>query len=351
LRINQQIIDLYILGDKLYREMEVMMKAILVGKDKELTWSDVPDPNVGNDEVLIKIHAVALNRADLMQRAGDYPPPVGCPEWMGLEVAGVIVGVGENAKPHRKIGDRVCALLGGGGYAEFVSVHYGMTMPIPEGITDIEAAAIPEAFATAYLNLFIEGQAKAGETLLMNAGASGLASVVIPMAKTFGLRVITTVLTDEIAHSIGHLKVDRVVVTTHEDIVEVMKEEKVAGHGVNLAIDCLGGAIVAKCVPEMERDGRWIMIATLAGDISPIDLKTLYKNAGRIIGNTLRARSLQVKTEILAALVRDVWPHVVSGKVRPTIYKVLPIQEAEKAHAILQRGENIGKVVLEVVPS
>ena len=325
------------------------MKAILVGKNNELTWSDVPDPNLKNDEVLIKIHAVALNRADLMQRAGNYPPPPGCPEWMGLEVAGTIVEVGRNAKAYRKIGDRVCALLGGGGYAEYVSVQYGMTMPIPEGLTYIEAAAIPEAFATAYLNLFIEGHAKPGETLLMHAGASGLASVVIPMARTFGLRVITTVLTDKIAQSIGHLKADRVVVTAHEDIVKVMKEEKAAGHGVNIAIDCLGGAIVGKCLPQMEREGRWIMIATLAGDIAPIDLKALYINAGRIIGNTLRARPPQMKVEILASLVRDLWPHVVSGKVRPTIYKVLPIQEAEKAHAILQRGENIGKVVLDVV--
>ena len=196
------------------------MKAILVNNDKSLRWDDVPDPKIQTDEVLVEIHAAALNRADLMQREGDYPPPPGCPEWMGLEIAGVIIEIGEKAKikSNWKIGDKVCALLGGGGYAEYVSVKYDMLMPIPENCSMIEAAAIPEAFATAYLNLFIEGNIKAGNTLLMNAGASGLASVIIPMAKAFGIRVITTVLDDEKADSIKHLNADRVVVTGKEDI-------------------------------------------------------------------------------------------------------------------------------------
>ena len=211
-----------------------------------------------------------------------------------------------------------------------------------------EAAAIPEAFATSYLNLFIEGNAKKGETLLMNAGASGLASVVIPMAKAFGLRVITTVLTQEIADSIRHLNVDRVVVTGQESIGAAMKEELEAGHGVDIAIDCLGGSAVSECLPYMERDGRWIIIATLAGDETQIDMKLMYKRSLRIIGNTLRARTPKVKAEILSALVRDVWPKVESGEVLPTIYKTLPIEKAEEAHAILQRGENVGKVVLVV---
>ena len=192
------------------------MKAILVNDDRSLRWDNVPDPVIKSEEVLVEIHAAALNRADLMQREGDYPPPPGCPDWMGLEVAGVIVEMGDEAKAKSnwKIGDKVCALLGGGGYAEYVSVKYDMLMPVPENCTMIEASAIPEAFATAYLNLFIEGNIKPGNTLLMNAGASGLASVIIPMAKAFGVRVITTVLTDEIANSIKHLNADRVVVTT-----------------------------------------------------------------------------------------------------------------------------------------
>ena len=219
------------------------MKAILVNEDKSLRWDDVPDPVIKADEVLVKIEAAALNRADLMQREGDYPPPAGCPEWMGLEISGEIMEIGPEARQRStwQLGDKVCALLGGGGYAEFVSVKYDMLMPVPKNCSMIEAAAIPEAFATAYLNLFIEGSIREGNTLLMNAGASGLASVVIPMAKAFGVRVITTVRTDELAKNIQHLNADRVVVTTKEDISLVLKEELEAGHGVDVAIDCLGG--------------------------------------------------------------------------------------------------------------
>lgn len=324
------------------------MKAILVNDDKSLSWSDVPNPVIKSEEVLVEIHAAALNRADLMQREGDYPPPPGCPEWMGLEIAGVIVEMGEEAKAKSdwKIGDKVCALLGGGGYAEYVSVKYDMLMPVPENCSMIEAAAIPEAFATAYLNLFIEGKIEAGNTLLMNAGASGLASVIIPMAKAFGIRVITTVLSDEIKDSIKHLNADRVVVTTKEDISEVLKEELENGHSVDVAIDCLGGEIMGKCIHYLTHGARWIMIAALAGTKTEIDLKNIYVRNVRIIGSTLRSRTPEMKAFILSELVKNVFPKIETGEVKPTIYKVLPITEAEEAHAILQRGENVGKVVL-----
>ena len=271
------------------------MKAILINDDRSLRWDDVPDPVTGPEDCLVKIEAAALNRADLMQREGDYPPPPGCPEWMGLEIAGTIVEVGPEAqkKSAWKVGDKVCALLGGGGYAQFANVKYDMLMPVPKNCSMVEAAAIPEAFATAYLNLFMEGGLKAGDTLLMNAGASGLASVVIPMAKAFGARVITTVLTEKIARSIEHLHADVVVHTE-------------------------------------------------------IDLKNIYVRNVRIIGSTLRSRTPETKARILANLVRDVWPKVEAGLVKPTIYKTLPIQEAEAAHEILYRGENVGKVVLTV---
>ncbi len=326
------------------------MKAILVNEDKSLRWDDVPNPQMKPDEVLVKIEAAALNRADLMQREGDYPPPAGCPEWMGLEVAGTIIEVGKTAaeKSEWKVGDKVCALLGGGGYAEYVSVKYDMCMPIPKNCTMVEAAAIPEAFATAYLNLFIEGKIKEGNTLLMNAGASGLASVIIPMAKAFGARVITTVLTEKIANSILHLGADRVVVTTKEDIAEVLKEELRSGHSVDVAIDCLGGEIMGKCIHYLTHGARWIMIAALAGTKTEIDLKNIYVRNVRIIGSTLRSRTPEVKAKILAGIVRDVYPKIESGEVKPTIYKVLPITEAEAAHDILYRGENVGKVVLTV---
>ncbi len=326
------------------------MKAILVNEDKSLRWDNVPDPILGNDDCLVKIEAAALNRADLMQREGDYPPPAGCPEWMGLEIAGTIVEIAEGAKEKSnwKIGDKVCALLGGGGYAEYANVKYNMLMPVPKNCSMVEAAAIPEAFATAYLNLFIEGNIKEGDTLLMNAGASGLASVIIPMAKAFGIRVITTVLTEKIANNIKHLNADRVVVTTKEDIAEVLKEELENGHPIDVAIDCLGGEIMGKCIHYLRHGARWIMIAALAGTKTEIDLKNIYVRNVRIIGSTLRSRTPEVKAQILADLVQNVWPKVENGEVKPTIYKVLPIQEAEAAHDILYKGQNIGKVVLTV---
>ena len=326
------------------------MKAILVNDDRSLRWDNVPDPICGAEDCMVKIEAAALNRADLMQREGDYPPPPGCPDWMGLEIAGTITEVGAEAakKSGWKVGDKVCALLGGGGYAEYVNVKYDMLMPVPENCSMIEAAAIPEAFATAYLNLFIEGKIQPGNTLLMNAGASGLASVIIPMAKAFGIRVITTVLTDEIAASIKHLNADRVVVTTKEDISLVLKEELEAGHSVDVAIDCLGGEIMGKCIHYLTHGARWIMIAALAGQYTQIDLKNIYVRNVRIVGSTLRSRTPAVKAQILAELVEKVWPKVSTGEVKPTIYKVLPIQEAEAAHDILYKGQNVGKVVLTV---
>lgn len=326
------------------------MKAILVNDDRSLRWDDVPNPTVGAEDVLVKIEYSALNRADLMQREGDYPPPEGAPDWMGLEISGEIVEIGDEAakKSDWKKGDKVCALLGGGGYAEYVNVKYDMLMPVPENCTMAEAAAIPEAFATAYLNLFFEGGLKPGNTFLMNAGASGLASVVIPMAKAFGARVITTVLSDEIASSIKHLNADVVVNTSKEDICKVLERELEEGHPVDVAIDCLGGEIMGKCLHYMSHGGRWIMIAALAGRMTEIDLKNIYVRNVRVIGSTLRSRTPEFKAHILSELVKNVFPKVEKGLVKPTVYKVLPITEAEAAHDILYRGENVGKVVLRV---
>lgn len=324
------------------------MKAILVNNDKSLRWDEVPNPVLTEDEVLIKVEYAALNRADLMQREGDYPPPEGCPEWMGLEVSGEIVEMteGAKAKSNYKIGDKVCALLGGGGYAEYVSVKYDMCMPVPENCTMAEAAAIPEAFATAYLKLFFEGHAKAGDTLLMQAGASGLASVIIPMAKAFGLRVITTVISDP--KNIQHLGADLVVDTRVQNLPEILKKEEAEGRAIDIAIDCLGGQNLGDCLPYVKYGCRWIVIAALAGANTTIDLKNIYKKNIRIVGSTLRSRTPEMKAEILSKLVNEVWEKVANGDIKPTVYKVLPIIEAEEAHDILYRGENIGKVVLKV---
>ena len=324
------------------------MKAILVNDDKSLRWDNVPAPVLVENDVLIKVEYAALNRADLMQREGDYPPPPGCPEWMGLEVSGEIVEMteGAKAKSNYKIGDKVCALLGGGGYAEYVSVKYDMCMPVPENCTMAEAAAIPEAFATAYLKLFFEGHAKAGDTLLMQAGASGLASVIIPMAKAFGLRVVTTVITDP--ENIKHLGADLVVDTRKDNLPEILKSEEAAGRAIDIAIDCLGGQNLGDCLHYVKYGCRWVVIAALAGQETTIDLKNLYKKNIRVIGSTLRSRTPEMKAHILSSLVNEVWPKVETGEVKPTVYATLPITEAEAAHDILYRGENIGKVVLKV---
>lgn len=324
------------------------MKAILVCEDKSLRWEEVPNPVLTENDVLIKVEYAALNRADLMQREGDYPPPEGCPDWMGLEVSGEIVEMSNGAKEKSgyKIGDKVCALLGGGGYAEYVSVKYDMCMPVPENCTMAEAAAIPEAFATAYLQLFVEGRAKAGDTLLMQAGASGLASVIIPMAKAFGLRVITTVIRNP--EEIKSLGADLVVDTRTQSLPSVLKDEEAAGRAIDIAIDCLGGSNLGECLPYVRYGCRWIVIAALAGESTTVNLKNIYKKNIRIIGSTLRSRTPEMKAGILSNLVSEVWEKIADDEIKPTVYKVLPITEAEEAQNILYRGENIGKVVLKV---
>lgn len=326
------------------------MKAILVNDDKSLRWDNVPDPVCGPEDCLVKIKAAALNRADLMQRAGDYPPPPGCPEWMGLEISGTITQVGSEAaaKSNWKVGDKVCALLGGGGYAQYANIKYDMLMPIPENCSMVEAAAMPEAFATAYLNLFIEGGAKAGDTLLITGGNSGLASVTIRMAKAFGLRVITTVRNAQKAAAISDLGADVIVDTSVQNLSEVLKQQLERGNGVDIAIDCLGDAEMGKCLHYLNRGARWIMIAALAGQLTQIDLKNIYVRNVRMIGSTLRSRAPEVKAQILAQLVESVWPKVATGEIKPTIHAVLPIQDAEAAQELLHTGKNVGKVVLLV---
>ncbi len=323
------------------------MKAMLIDENKNFVWRDVAEPVVGAHDVCIEIHAAALNRADLLQRQGKYPSPKGCPPWMGLEVAGVVRDTGAAVTKWRK-GDRVCALLGGGGYAEAVAVDEGMVMPIPGRLTFEEAASLPEAYATCYLNLFREGGYRPGETLFFPAGASGLASVGIPMAKAFGAYVITSVLTDEIAEKIAPLRADRVIVSAREDTAQVIREEAEKGHPMDVAIDCLAGETIGQCFPYVNEGCRWVLISTLAGVTTTVPLRALLTKGIVLKGSMLRKRSVQEKSDILAELVTQIWPKLADGSIRPTIYQTLPIAQAEAAHGILERGENIGKVVLKV---
>lgn len=323
------------------------MKAILVNEDKTLRWDNVPDPVCAPEDCLVKIEAAGINRADLLQREGDYPPPPGCPEWMGLEIAGKIVACGK-AVQDWKVGDRVCALLGGGGYAEYVAVKYDMLMPIPKGLTMEEAAALPEVYATAYLNLFIEGHLQAGQTALIPAGSSGLASAAIPMAKAFGARVITTVRADATIEKIRDLGADVIVNTTTTDIAAILAQEEANGTPVSMAMDCVSGEMPGKCMPYMARGGYWVVIATLSGVETTVPLRSLLTKGLHLVGSTLRSRNPEFKAYLLSQLVEKIWPLFESGQFKPSIYKILPMEQAEEAHQILQRCENIGKVVLKV---
>ena len=323
------------------------MKAILLDNNKNLVWSDVADPVIGEEEVLVQVWAAGVNRADLLQREGKYPSPPGCPQWMGLEVSGKIVQVGA-AVTGWKVGDMVCALLGGGGYAEYVAVKYDMLMPIPKGLTAEEAAGLPEVFATAYLNLFSEGHLEAGQTAFIPAGSSGLASAAIPLAKAFGARVVTTVRRQEQVEKVAKLGADLIINTAEEAVEAVLAVEECAGRPVHVSMDCLCGEALGKSLPFMARGGYWIVISTLAGIETNIQLRPLLTKGLHLVGSMLRNRTPEFKAYILSELVEKVWPKIECGAIKPSIYKILPIAQAEEAHAILERGENIGKVVLRV---
>jgi NADPH2:quinone reductase len=223
-----------------------------------------------------------------------------------------------------------------------------MLMPVPKGLTMVEAAALPEAYATSYLNLFIEGHLEAGQTAFVPAGASGLASVAIPMAKAFGAKVITSVLSDEVAEKIKPLGADIIINSTTQDVAEILKTEEENGTPVNVSMDCLSGETLGKSLPFMARGGYWIVISTLAGIETTFQLRPLLTKGLHLVGSMLRNRTPEFKAYILSELVEKVWPKIESGVIKPSIYKVLPMSQAEEAHAILERGENVGKVVLRV---
>ena len=223
-----------------------------------------------------------------------------------------------------------------------------MLMPIPKGLSYVEASAIPEAYATSYLNLFIEGHLEKGQTAFIPAGASGLASVAIPMAKAFGARVITSVLADEIREKVKNTGADIIINSQKEDVAEILKNEEASGHPVNVSMDCLSGDTLGKSLPFMARGGYWIVISTLAGITTEVQLRPLLTKGLHLVGSMLRNRTPQFKAFILSELVSKVFPKIEEGLIKPNIYKVLPIEKAEEAHAVLEHGENIGKVVLTV---
>ena len=317
------------------------MNAMLIDAGGRLAKTVVPDPVRRVGEVLIEVHAAAVNRADLMQCDGNYPPPPGWPEWPGLEVAGVVLETPDSSR--FRPGDRVCALLGGGGYAEKIAVPEGMVLPAPDGLSMEEAAAVPEVCAPSYLNFVIEAGMKAGDTVFVQAGASGLGIAAIQLAKCAGCRVVTTVGTPEKAAFVRALGADVVVNHRTDDLGAALD-----ANPPDIVLDCVGGSEFGALFTKMAMRGRWIQIAALGGARSEISLDTVFRKNLRLIGSTLRSRTNEMKREVLRSLEREYWPKFASGAIRPVIFRVLPLEEAAGAHGILRRRENIGKVVLRV---
>ena len=315
------------------------MKAVIIEQTNTMSYLDIPDLELKPGYVIIKIHAAGVNRADLLQVAGKYPPPPNWPDYPGLECAGVIYDAVPDSK--FKVGQRVCALLGGGGYAEKVLVPEGMVIPIPDEISFVDAAAFPEVYTTAMLNLFKLGNLKAGETLFVQAGASGLGIAAIQLAKLAGAKVVTTVGSDDKAEAVKSIGADVVINRKKEDVEAVLN-----AHPIDVALDCAGGELLGKCLNAMNSGGRWILVSTLGGENTVIPLRVLLKKHLHLMGSTLRSRSDAEKSDILADLAKNVLPEMISGKVRPVICATFPLSEAAAAHKVLAEQKNIGKVVL-----
>ena len=313
---------------------------MILDENRNFKWCEMPDPVRKAGEVIIEVHAAAVNRADLMQKDGCYASPPDWPQWCGLEVAGIILETPE--KSTFKPGDRVCALVGGGGYSEKIAVPEGMVVPIPDEMTMIQAASIPEVWCTAYLNLKLEaGGMKPGDVFYMQAGASGVGLASIQLAKCMGAEVITTIDSPEKAAFVKKLGADYVLDYRKEDVRPVIE-----AHPPTVALDCIGGKLMGECFKHMVFGGRWIMIATMAGAETVINLETVWRKRIRLIGSTLRSRTSEEKSRIMHALHDELFPLFASGKLISNVHAVFPIREVEAAHGVLRRAENIGKVVL-----
>lgn len=340
------------------------MKAIVVDNNQEgnpLSWQEVTQPIYAADEVLVNIHATALNRADLMQRAGNYPPPPGAPNIMGLEMAGTIAAVGGQAKQAGYTeGERVCALLPGGGYAEQVAVPYRMLMRINEmepdstsgaGWSFEEAAAIPEVFFTAYLNLFMEAGLKAGDTVLMHGGASGVGTAGIQMAREAGCCVIITAGTQEKIDYCRELGADLAINYKEDDFVERIQAftgGEGGSEGVDVIMDMVGGSYLKKNLRLLKPYGRLVIISMLGGATAEINLGWLMRPRLRLIGSVLRPRSVDEKVELKRRFLEQFGAHLRDGRIKPIIDSVYPIEETEAAQAHMAANKNIGKIILKV---
>ncbi|MFI4996439.1 MAG: NAD(P)H-quinone oxidoreductase [Hyphomicrobiales bacterium] len=305
-----------------------------------------PLPKPGPGEILIRVAAAGVNRPDVIQRQGLYPPPPGASDLPGLEVAGEVAALGEGA--HRfAVGDKVCALVPGGGYAQFCKTHQTSALPVPEGLTMLEAAAIPETFFTVWTNVFDRGRLRQGETLLVHGGSSGIGTTAIMLAKAFGARVIATAGSQEKCDSCGKLGADVAINYRTEDFVAAVKAAT-GGHGADVILDMVGGDYVARNYDAAAEEGRIVQIAFLKESKVTLDLRRLMMKRLIHTGSTLRPRTVEEKAAIARSLEEKVWPLLRQGRCKPVIHAVFKLAEAPKAHALMESSAHIGKIVLTV---
>ena len=304
--------------------------------------SPPPKPQAG--EVLVKVHAAGVNRPDVQQRLGGYNPPPGASPVLGLEISGTIVDMAPDVTDW-KVGDQVCALVSGGGYAEYCTAPAPQCLPVPKGLSMLEAAGLPETYFTVWTNVFQRGGLKSGETLLIHGGSSGIGTTAIQLAREFGARVFTTVGNDEKAKICSELGAERVINYRNEDFCGVVKS-LTDGKGVNLILDMVGGSYIQRNFSVLAVEGRMVQIAFLESNKAEVDFLPLMLKRLTYTGSTLRPRTVEQKAEIANELLKKVWPLIEAGKVKPLIHKTFPLKEAAAAHALMESSAHIGKIML-----
>ena len=315
------------------------------GGPEVLRAEQVPVPQPGPGQVLIKVAHAGVNRPDVLQRQGGYPPPKGASPIPGLEVAGEVVALGEGAAA--EVGARVCALVAGGGYAEYCLAQADQCLPVPEGLSLAEAAALPETLLTVWHNVFQRGQAQAGETLLVHGGTSGIGTMAIMLAKAFGLTVITTCGSESKCAAAREIGADYAIDYKAKDFVEEVAAIT-GGKGVNVVLDMVSGDYVPRNLKCLAEDGRHVTIAVLGGAKAELNMAVLMMRRYTLTGSTLRARSDAFKAALTADIAQKVWPLVAAGKLRPVMDRRFPLTEVAEAHRRMEKGEHIGKIVLDM---
>jgi len=309
-----------------------------------LRLSERPVPEPGDGEVLVQVAGAGINRADLMQRQGSYPPPPGASDILGLEVSGTVVALGSGVSGW-VVGQKVCALLTGGGYAEYCAVPALQCLTIPDGVELVEAAALPEACFTVWTNVFERGRLSKGETFLMHGGSSGIGTTAIQLAKLFGVRVFATAGSAEKCAACERLGAERAINYRTEDFVAVLRDVT-EGRGVDVILDIVGGAYLQRNLDSLALEGRLVLIALMGGAKAEVNLAALMSRRSILTGSTLRSRSVEQKAAIAAAVRGRVWPHIASRRFQPVIHAKYPLCEAAEAHRVMEASTHIGKLLL-----